>query len=125
MYPGLPGHPPRIEVFTDPRSPEGLGYTPESNDSASVSALLPQAQSPVEESDQEIEKLLEDIMMGLNILPSSGLEKDSNRSGFRSNSAAVPGVPPVLDWTARQGEVDAAANVGGPAMDGRLVQRHG
>ncbi|CAB1326958.1 unnamed protein product, partial [Coregonus sp. 'balchen'] len=36
-------------------------------------------QPPVEESDEQIEKMLEDIMMGLNILPPMVLEKDCDR----------------------------------------------
>ncbi|CAL8329793.1 unnamed protein product [Lota lota] len=107
----LPGQPPRVEVCTDIQSPSSLCYNPENNES--MSALLSQAQCPVEESDREIEKLLEDIMMGLNILPPTGLEKDSNRSSFKSNSAPITSVPPILDWTARQGEVNTAVSVVG------------
>ena len=49
-------------------------------------------------------------MMGLNILPSSGLEKDGNRSSFKSKGAAIPSAPPALEWTERQGEVDTDAS---------------
>ncbi|CAL8388872.1 unnamed protein product [Arctogadus glacialis] len=100
--------PPCIEVFTDLQSPSSPCCTPSSNDS--MTALLSQAHGSVEESDQDIEKLLEDIMMGFNILPSSGLEKDGNRSSFKSNSAAIPSTPPALEWTERQGEVDTDAS---------------
>ncbi|CAL8356787.1 unnamed protein product [Boreogadus saida] len=100
--------PPCIEVFTDLQSPSSPCCTPSSNDS--MTALLSQAHGSVEESDQDIEKLLEDIMMGLNILPSSGLEKDGNGSSFKSNGAAIPSAPPALEWTERQGEVDTDAS---------------
>ena len=39
----------------------------------------PQLMAPVEESDEQIEKLLEDIMMGLNILPPIVTERDYER----------------------------------------------
>ncbi|CAL8269958.1 unnamed protein product [Gadus morhua 'NCC'] len=100
--------PPCFEVFTDLQSPSSPCCTPSSNDS--LTALLSQAQGSMEESDQDIEKLLEDIMMGLNILPSSGLEKDGNRSSFKSKGAAIPSAPPALEWTERQGEVDTDAS---------------
>ncbi|XP_051239876.1 uncharacterized protein LOC127354188 isoform X2 [Dicentrarchus labrax] len=42
------------------------------------SVPLPQSQGPAEESEEQIEKLLEDIMMGLNILPN--LKRDCKKS---------------------------------------------
>ncbi|XP_049428755.1 formin-J isoform X2 [Epinephelus fuscoguttatus] len=41
---------------------------------------VPQPPGPVEECDEQIEKLLEDIMMGLNILPN--LERDCKKSHY-------------------------------------------
>ncbi|XP_044044820.1 uncharacterized protein LOC122872861 isoform X2 [Siniperca chuatsi] len=52
-------------------------FTPNQNDGLE-SVPLPQPPGPVEESDEQIEKLLEDIMMGLNILPN--LERDCKKS---------------------------------------------
>ncbi|XP_035515443.1 uncharacterized protein LOC118326536 [Morone saxatilis] len=51
--------------------------TPNHNDDLE-SVPLPQPQALVEESEEQIEKLLEDIMMGLNILPN--LKRDCKKS---------------------------------------------
>ncbi|KAK0138725.1 BTB/POZ domain-containing protein 18 [Merluccius polli] len=98
----LPGHPPHDDVSTDVQSTSSL-CSRENNDT--MLALLSQAQCPVEESDREIEKLLEDIMMGLNILPSTGPEKDSDRSSFKSYSAPIASELSAVDWTGRHCQV--------------------
>ncbi|XP_041639967.1 BTB/POZ domain-containing protein 18-like isoform X2 [Cheilinus undulatus] len=52
-------------------------FSPNQNDSLEPASVA-QTQGPVEDSDEQIEKLLEDIMMGLNILPN--LERDPKKS---------------------------------------------
>lgn len=68
--------------------------TPNQNDSI-VSVPLPQPPGAVEECDEQIEKLLEDIMMGLNILPN--LERDCKKSHYlqpnQDGAAAINQVP--------------------------------
>ncbi|KAG7265567.1 hypothetical protein CRUP_005099 [Coryphaenoides rupestris] len=63
---------PPCDISTDFQTPSTVCYTQDNSDS--MLALLSQAQFP-DESDMEIEKLLEDIMMGLKILPSTGLRE--------------------------------------------------
>ncbi|KAM7393676.1 hypothetical protein PAMP_020531 [Pampus punctatissimus] len=62
---------------------------------------------PVEESDEQIEKLLEDIMMGLNILPN--LERDCKKPHHLSTTlnAAICQVP-VTENEANQSQIHAA-----------------
>ncbi|KAK2919421.1 hypothetical protein Q8A73_003792 [Channa argus] len=58
-----------VELF-GVHKPEKPILKPTTTNSPSLEAAsLPQSQGPVEECDEQIEKLLEDIMMGLNILP--------------------------------------------------------
>ncbi|KAM3623943.1 uncharacterized protein V6R79_017204 [Siganus canaliculatus] len=44
------------------------------------SVLLNQTPAPIEETDEQLEKLLEDIMMGLNILPNLGEDRPKSHS---------------------------------------------
>lgn len=68
---------PDPNTASDSRPLSSGRFTPNQNDGLE-SAPLPQPPGPVEESDEQIEKLLEDIMMGLNILPN--LERDCKKS---------------------------------------------
>ncbi|KAI3352770.1 hypothetical protein L3Q82_019354 [Scortum barcoo] len=83
VQPG-PAHKPEILILQPAVTnfPEATPQTSTTSDSQPLSgdSLTPPHQSPgrVEESDEQIEKLLEDIMMGLNILPS--LERDCKKS---------------------------------------------
>ncbi|XP_035039173.1 uncharacterized protein LOC118124983 isoform X2 [Hippoglossus stenolepis] len=72
-----PKSPPHPNTSSDSQVPSSNCFTPNQNDGIEASPLL-QGQGSVEESDEQIEKLLEDIMMGLNILPN--LERDCRGS---------------------------------------------
>ncbi len=72
-----PEPPPHPNTSSDSQHLSSDRFTPNQNDGLE-SAPLPQHPGPVEESDEQIEKLLEDIMMGLNILPN--LERDCKKS---------------------------------------------
>nr|XP_019939867.1 PREDICTED: uncharacterized protein LOC109627625 [Paralichthys olivaceus] len=65
--------PPHPNTSSDAQTPSSNCFTPNQNNGIEAFPL-PQGQCSVEESDEQIEKLLEDIMMGLNILPN--LERD-------------------------------------------------
>nr|XP_020451858.1 uncharacterized protein LOC109957942 [Monopterus albus] len=74
---GTPKLPPQSSPSSDSQPPSSDCFTPNQNDGVEA-ALLPQPQDSVEESDEQLEKLLEDIMIGLNILPN--LERDCKAS---------------------------------------------
>ncbi|XP_044202324.1 uncharacterized protein LOC122979161 isoform X1 [Thunnus albacares] len=72
-----PKPPPHPNTSSESQPLSSDYVTPNHNEEL-LSAPLPQPRGPVEESDEQIEKLLEDIMMGLNILPN--MEKDCKKS---------------------------------------------
>ncbi|XP_050922978.1 uncharacterized protein LOC108885748 [Lates calcarifer] len=69
-----PLHP---NTSSDSQPPSSDCFTPNQNDGLKAAPVL-QHQDSVEESDEQIERLLEDIMMGINILPN--LERDFKKS---------------------------------------------
>lgn len=78
-----PAPPPHPNTLSDSQ-PFSSDYFNPNHNGELVSAPLPQPQGPAEESDEQIEKLLEDIMMGLNILPN--LERDCKKSHHLSRT---------------------------------------
>ncbi|XP_045904502.1 uncharacterized protein LOC123970491 [Micropterus dolomieu] len=88
-------------------------FTPNQNDGLE-SVPLPQPPAPVEESDEQIEKLLEDIMMGLNILPN--LDRDCKKSAhLQPSHAGAPTVcqVPVAENYRAQSRMHAAVSAAG------------
>ncbi|KAK2815655.1 hypothetical protein Q5P01_026122 [Channa striata] len=69
--------PPQHNSPPDCEPPSSDSFTQNQRHSQEA-APLPQSPGPAEESDEQIEKLLEDIMMGFNILPN--LERDCKKS---------------------------------------------
>ncbi|XP_029915076.1 uncharacterized protein LOC115364651 [Myripristis murdjan] len=83
---------------------------------ATQSTLLPQLQGSVEESDEQIEKLLEDIMMSLNILPTVNLDRNCNSSDHLQPShdgAPATCQVPTEDCEVRQSQMDTTVNTAG------------
>ncbi|XP_056227214.1 uncharacterized protein LOC130165997 isoform X2 [Seriola aureovittata] len=85
---------PHPNTSSDSQPPSSDCFTPNQNNGIEAAPLL-QPQGSAEESDEQIEKLLEDIMMGLNILPN--LERDSKKSHYLQPShdgvLTVPQIP--------------------------------
>ncbi|XP_030595991.1 uncharacterized protein LOC115787426 [Archocentrus centrarchus] len=90
---------------SDTQSFSSSSFTSNHN-SAPESVPLPQPQGAADESDELIEKLLEDIMMGLNILPN--LESDCNKSEASHGGAPTVCRLPVTASDAGQTQMDAA-----------------
>lgn len=109
VLPTSPNPPPHTNISDLQKSSCDL-HTPNPNTDPQ-SAILPQLRGPVEESDEQIEKLLEDIMMGLNILPSVNLERDCNTpQHLQHNHDGAPATcrPLIPDHEARQTGMQAA-----------------
>lgn len=75
--------PPAHSNTTSDSQPPSADYASSIESGELASASFSQPQGSVEESDEQIEKLLEDIMMGLNILPD--LERDCEKSHLHHN----------------------------------------
>ncbi|XP_071361229.1 uncharacterized protein [Trachinotus anak] len=91
--------PPQPNTSSDSQTLSSDCFTPNQNNGFEVAPFL-QLQGSVEESDEQIEKLLEDIMMGLNILPN--LERDSKKSHYLQPSQ--DGVPTVSQIPGQQND---------------------
>ncbi|CAK6980525.1 uncharacterized protein LOC121911515 isoform X1 [Scomber scombrus] len=98
--------PPHPNTSSDSQPPFSNYVTPNHNKEL-VSASLPQPRGPVEETDEQIEKLLEDIMIGLNILPN--LENDCKKSHDMSvtHNGAICLVP-ITENEAGQSQMQTA-----------------
>ncbi|XP_047434714.1 uncharacterized protein LOC125004267 isoform X2 [Mugil cephalus] len=92
-FPGQLNH---LNTTSDSLSSSSGSFTSNQSSDLSESAPQLQLQGSVEESDEQIQRLLEDIMMGLNILPS--LERDGEKSQPSNDGAAdicrIPGSEP-------------------------------
>ncbi|XP_039660590.1 uncharacterized protein LOC120561483 isoform X2 [Perca fluviatilis] len=88
-------------------------FAPNQNDGVE-SVPLPQPPGPAVECDEQIEKLLEDIMMGLNILPN--LDRDCKKSHYpqpiRDGAPAICQVP-VTENEQPQSPMHAAVSAAG------------
>ncbi|XP_037619344.1 uncharacterized protein LOC119484555 [Sebastes umbrosus] len=88
-------------------------FAPNQNDGLE-SVPLPQPPGTAEECDEQIEKLLEDIMMGLNILPN--LERDCKKSHYLPpNHDGAPAIcqVPVTENERQQSRMHAAVSPAG------------
>ncbi|XP_034543132.1 uncharacterized protein LOC117815491 isoform X2 [Notolabrus celidotus] len=93
-------------------TPSNDGSPPSSTQPGSISTL--KTQGPVEENDEQIEKLLEDIMMGLNILPD--LETETKKSHHPQPSKHQAPTPYWIQHTENdgvQGQVHAGVGAAG------------
>ncbi|TDH16532.1 hypothetical protein EPR50_G00020290 [Perca flavescens] len=90
-------------------------FAPNQNDGVE-SVPLPQPPGPAEECDEQIEKLLEDIMMGLNILPNLDRDRDCKKSHYpqpiRDGAPAICQVP-VTENEQPQSPMHAAVSAAG------------
>ncbi|XP_062244471.1 uncharacterized protein LOC133954170 [Platichthys flesus] len=108
-----PKSPPHPNTLSDSQEPSNNCFTPNQNDGIEASPLL-QGQGSVEESDEQIEKLLEDIMMGLNILPNlerdcSGAHHGQQSQGGGSSVCHIP----VAHKEARHSHMQAGVSTAG------------
>ncbi|XP_040003066.1 uncharacterized protein LOC120800780 isoform X2 [Xiphias gladius] len=108
-----PKSPPHPNASSDSAPPSSDYFTPNQKDGLEVAPPL-QHQGSVEESDVQIEKLPEDIMMGLNILPN--LERDCKRSHhLQLSHDGVPAIcqGPVTRKDAGHSQMHAAVSAAG------------
>ncbi|XP_042341019.1 uncharacterized protein LOC121942023 [Plectropomus leopardus] len=108
-----PNQPPHTNTTFDAQLLSDDRFTPNQNNSPE-SVPLPQPPGPVEECDEQIEKLLEDIMMGLNILPN--FERDCKKSYYlqpnHDEAAAVYQAPAVENEWLQSGMHTAVSTAG-------------
>ncbi|KAJ8271208.1 hypothetical protein COCON_G00100670 [Conger conger] len=81
--------PPTLTPLSPPHKPVPLLQTSPARASAQA-VPLPPAPPIAEDSDEQIGKLLDDIMMGLNILPPIIVERDAGRNLEPSGACAYP-----------------------------------
>ncbi|KAF7663152.1 hypothetical protein LDENG_00216910 [Lucifuga dentata] len=107
-----PETPPQCSTTACSQASSSNHCTPTQN-SDPQKAPLSQSLGPVEDSDEQIEKLLEDIMMGLNILPAVNLGRDCSKSHHLQqshNGASAICQDPVTESEAGQSQMHATAS---------------